>query len=115
MDRLSIYRVVGPFFSLSKEMAGTRLRSLSSSSYASGLSYTCSQALPHDWIRRHEADCCTRTADHEPPEAIRVLAMNSDQSWTFAPDGDPTGKAQAGLAQFPTTKTGDTLQVTINR
>lgn len=35
--------------------------------------------------------------------------------WTFAPDGDPTGKAQAGLPQFSTTKTGDTLQITIDR
>jgi nitrite reductase/ring-hydroxylating ferredoxin subunit len=35
--------------------------------------------------------------------------------WTFDVAGNPTGRSEAGLAPFPLTRDGNTLQVTIER
>jgi nitrite reductase/ring-hydroxylating ferredoxin subunit len=35
--------------------------------------------------------------------------------WTFDIDGDPTGRAQAGLDRLTLTKDGDTVRVTLDR
>ncbi len=71
-----------------------------------------------DGYRAFDAVCPHEEQDvriYEPTGSENYQLRCPAHDWTFAPDGDPTGKAQAGLSQFPTTKTGDTLQVTIDR
>lgn len=52
---------------------------------------------------------------YEPSGSNGYQLRCPSHDWTFDVDGDPTGKAQAGLTRFPVSKNGDTLQITLDR
>ena len=51
----------------------------------------------------------------EPSEGDGYQLRCPAHDWTFDVDGDPTGRASAGLNQFPLTKADQTLRVMLNQ
>ncbi|MFB6099388.1 MAG: Rieske 2Fe-2S domain-containing protein [Salinibacter sp.] len=51
----------------------------------------------------------------EPSGSSKYQLRCPSHNWTFAVDGDPTGKADAGLNQFSLTKSDQQLKITLER